>query len=201
MRRELLAEYFIQYAIEGTSPGRQANTGINYAPQGCYETLDGRWLALSVKSDSEWEKLCDVLDRQDMKNNSMFNTHLNRVENRNQLDISIQQTINGIESSPLADRLRFRGISCEIVFGFGEVLKSSVYSEKKMFYELHHKEAGTFSYPNPPWSFSESGIKTHLAAPTLGQHTDTVLSELVGLPESLMHNMKDSECIGTYPLI
>ena len=197
----LLAEYFIQYAVEGTSPGRQANTGTNYAPQGCYESVDGRWLALSVKSDSEWGKLCDVLDRQDMKNNAMFETYSKRVKNRHQLDITMQETINLIESSILADRLRSQGIACEIVSDFSEVLKSPLYTDKKMFYELHHTEAGTFSYPEPPWSFSRSGTRTHLAAPTLGQHTDIILSELVGLSDSLIENMKASECIGTYPLI
>ena len=197
----LLAEYFIQYALEGTSPGRQANMGLNYAPQGCYQSSDGRWVSLSVRTDLEWGKLCDVIDRQDMKNDAMFETYSKRVKNRQELDITMQETINLIESSSLADRLRSQGIACEIVLGFGEVLKSPVYSDKEMFYELSHKEAGTFSYPKPPWSFSKSTIKPHLAAPTLGQHTDIILSELVGLPERLIEDMKESECIGTYPLI
>ena len=175
--------------------------GLNYAPQGCYQSADGRWVSLSVRTDLEWGKLCDVIDRQDMKNNAMFETYSKRVKNRQQLDITMQETINLMESSSLADRLRSQGIACEIVLSFGEVLKSPVYSDKEMFYELQHKEAGTFSYPKPPWSFSKSTIKTHLAAPTLGQHTDIILSELVGLPERLIEDMKESECIGTYPLI
>ena len=155
----LLGEYFLRYSLDGISPGRQENTNINYAPQGCYETLDRKWLALSVKSDLEWDKFCDVIGRVDLKNDKRFNTHSNRATNRKKLDSNLQEMIKVLESSFLSERLRRHGIACELVHNFSEVLNSAVYKDKEKFFILDQDDVGTYSYPSPPWDFSGSSIR------------------------------------------
>lgn len=197
----LLGEYFLRYSLDGISPGRQENTNINYAPQGCYETSDRKWLALSVKSDLEWDKFCDVIGRVDLKNDKRFNTHSNRATNRKKLDSNLQEMIKVLESSFLSERLRRHGIACELVHNFSEVLNSAVYKDKEKFFILDQDDVGTYSYPSPPWDFSGSSIRMQLPAPTLGQHNKEILSDLIGLSDSLVYEMKKSECIGDFPLV
>ena len=67
----LLAEYIMEYSLTGNIPERQENSNRNVAPQGCYLSLDGIWIALTVEDETKWEAFQNSLGNPD----ELMDTH------------------------------------------------------------------------------------------------------------------------------
>lgn len=59
-----------------------------------------------------------------------------------------------------------------------------------MVTEIEHPSCGPMKLVSPPVKFSESKPSIRTPPPTLGQHTDEVLSELLGMQSSEIEALK-----------
>lgn len=71
----------------GKSPKRVGMAHPSIAPYGVFETADGQPVLISVQSDREWRKLCDIfLNRPELGSDPRFATNVDRVANRDDTD-------------------------------------------------------------------------------------------------------------------
>jgi CoA:oxalate CoA-transferase len=73
------------------------------------------------------------------------------------------------------------GIPCGPIHDVGQVCNDAQVVAREMIIELEHPVAGWQKMPNTPLKFSQTPIELQEPAPLLGQHTQQVLGEWLGL--------------------
>jgi crotonobetainyl-CoA:carnitine CoA-transferase CaiB-like acyl-CoA transferase len=196
----LLAEYIMEYSLTGNIPGRQENFTRNVAPQGCYLSLDGIWIALTVKDETEWIEFQNILGNPYELTDTRFLNLDSRHRYRFELDESISKVVARLDSRQFTDTLRSAGIPCEPVSNLLQVATSDDLHELGMFVGVDHPGTGSFYHVSPPWDFSVTPASIRMPAPTLGQHTNEVLRERLGWSEKSVQKLFDTGIIGTDPV-
>ncbi len=196
-------EPLMDYAFNGRVAGTSGNRDDKYAPQGTYPCRgDDRWISLSVRSDSEWAALCEVLERPGWVTDPRFVDGLSRFRNHELLDEFIAGITVGLTATDLQTRLQAAGVPAGEVLD-GKALLFNEHLSARGFYEVveHAESTGMppLPYAGRPWKFSETPGEIRSAAPTLGEHNDAVLADLLGFGHSRIAEMADANVIGTAP--
>ncbi len=187
----LIGEHLLEYVMNGTRTLPLGNRHSQFAPQGCYRCKgDDEWIALTVRSDEEWIKLCKALDHPEWGSNASFATAEARVGNHDELDRMIEEwTINHTHYDAV-QILQDQGIPSGAVLNTAELSEDQHLKDREYFV----KGAGGSDklFMGVPFKLSEGSGKIRLRGPDLGQHNEYVLCELLGRSkndvEPLMEN-------------
>ena len=196
-------EPLMDYAFNGRVTGTSGNREDLYAPQGTYPCEgDDRWISLSVRSDAEWAALCEVLEQPEWVNDSRFADGLSRFRNHELLDELISGVTVGWVAGDLQTHLQSVGVPAGEVLD-GKALLFNEHLNDRKFYEVveHAESTGIppLPYAGRPWKFSETPGQIRSAAPTLGEHNEAVLADLLGMGGSRISELSDTGVIGTTP--
>jgi succinate--hydroxymethylglutarate CoA-transferase len=66
---------------------------------------------------------------------------------------------------------------------------------RDMIVEMHHEHVGPIKMVNTPVKYSESRPSIRSPPPVLGQHTDEVLREVLGMSEDQIRGLKDEGAV------
>jgi len=90
------------------------------------------------------------------------------------------------------DRLVAAGVPCGPVNDIAAVFEDPQVRERKMRMEMEHSEAGTLALVASPLRLSASPVNYRLPPPLLGEHTDEVLTELLGMTPVELASLRDA---------
>ena len=196
-------EPLMDYAFNGRVTGTSGNRDDTYAPQGTYPCAGvDSWISLSVRSDNDWAVLCGVLERPDWVTDPRFADGLSRFDNHDFIDRLLSEVTVSWSADKLQEALQEVGVPAGAVLD-GKALLFNEHLNARGFYELvsHPESTGMppLPYASRPWKFGETPGRISSAAPTLGEHNDTVLADLLGLDNARIAAMTESGVIGTTP--
>ena len=109
--------------------------------------------------------------------------------------------IKKIDAVTVAEKIRENGIPCEVVLDTLQVATKQEFYDMELYEEILHRDSGAYYYVSPPWNYSRTRVTVREPAPTLGEHTESILRDLVDRNESIIQKMKDLGHIGTDPVI
>jgi crotonobetainyl-CoA:carnitine CoA-transferase CaiB-like acyl-CoA transferase len=175
----LLANVASNYLVGGVPPRRLGNAHPNIAPYEAFPARD-RWFVLAAANDGQWATLCATIGRPDLKDDPRFTTNSERVTNRP----ALLKVLNEIFSTRDADEwladLREAGLSCGPINAVPDVFAHPQAQARDLAVEAQHPTAGPVRLPGFPYKLSSTPATVRLPPPLLGQHTDEVLTELLG---------------------
>ena len=197
-------EPLMDYAFNGRVTGTSGNRDDRCAPQGTYTcTGEDSWISLSVRSDSEWTALCGVLERPKWVSDTRFTDGLSRFRNHDLIDTLISEVTSSWSADELQGALQASGVPAGAVLD-GRALLFNEHLNARGFYEVvsHTESSGMppLPYASRPWKFGETPGEIRSAAPTLGEHNRSILSDLLGLEDVRIAEMRDSGVIGASPV-
>jgi crotonobetainyl-CoA:carnitine CoA-transferase CaiB-like acyl-CoA transferase len=140
-------------------------------------------------SDSGWAQLANLIG-QGLHQDPRFATVAARRQHRAELEEIVRTWASGKTRQEIWERVRELGYFGAPVLSVGEVLEDPHIKERRAFIERDHPTAGPITFL-APWihlSMTPSGI--HQDAPAIGQHTDEVLSGLLGLTEAELGDLR-----------
>ena len=196
----LLAEYIMEGSLSGESPGRQGNINRDYAPQGCYLSKDSYWIAISVKTDRQWKSFCDSLMLDSFVTDEDYSTKEFRKMNAVRLDREISKKMGNCIASEVVGKLQAESVPCEVISTLLEAAENDDFYQMGLFEKIFHSESGNFYYPVPPWDFENNPRNAQEPAPTLGEHSEEIFSNLNGWSENKITRFKNLGLTGTDPL-
>ena len=196
----LLAEYIMEGSLSGESPGRQGNINRDYAPQGCYLSKDSYWIAISVKTDRQWKSFCDSLMLDSLVSDEDYSTKEFRKMNAVRLDREISKKMGNCIASEVVGKLQAESVPCEVISTLLEAAENDDFYQMGLFEKIFHSESGNFYYPVPPWDFENNPRNAQEPAPTLGEHSEEIFSNLNGWSENEITRFKNLGLTGTDPL-
>lgn len=177
----------------GKNPGRMGSAHPTIAPYQSFQAKD-MTVILAVANDNLWQKMCEVLEWQDLKDDSRFAKNIDRVTNREALIDILSKRIATIESKELFSKLDAVGVPCGPIHTIEQVLNHPQVLARDMILEIEHPTVNGLKVPGFPVKFSDTPSSLRHHPPLLGEHTDNVLSEL-GYTEREINELREQGTI------
>ena len=134
-------------------PGRGGNHQVPFAPQQVYRTGDGRWLAISVCTDSAWARLVEVLGSPPELLAGPLGTAGSRTGHQDELDSALERLICGRHGDELTSRLQAAGVAATMVATPADLVKDEHLRDRGFFGPVTHPQWGHRLLLGLPWRF------------------------------------------------
>ena len=158
-------------------------------PYQAYKTEDGDIL-FGGGNDRLFGLLCDGLGRPDWKTDPKFEVNPQRVAHREELDGAIEAITKTKTTKEWLLVFEGSGLPYSAVNDVQGTLNHEHVLARNMVKEMDHEWCGPVRMVNTPVKYSESKPSIRSVPPMLGQHTDEVLREVLGLSTSEIEALK-----------
>ena len=175
----LLANVASNYLVGGTEPRRLGNAHPNIAPYEAFRARD-RWFALAAANERQWATLCETIGRPDLRDDPRFATNGARVSNRPALVAALNEVFAACDVGEWLAALRAAGLPCGPINAVPDVFDHPQAQARGLALETDHPTAGPIQVTGFPYKLSQTPAEVRRPPPLLGQHTEEVLTELLG---------------------
>ncbi|KAF2097258.1 CoA-transferase family III [Rhizodiscina lignyota] len=163
--------------------GRWGTAHPSIVPYCAFKTADGDIL-VGGGNDRLYGILCDRIKKPEWTKDERFTTNALRVKNRDVLEAMIGDIIKTKTTAEWLQILEGSGMPYAPINDIQTTLNLEHTQARNMVVEVEHPACGTMKLVNTPVKYSESKPSIRTPPPTLGQHTDEVLSDLLGMSTS-----------------
>lgn len=136
-----------------------------------------------------WGAVCKVLARPELENNPLFKTPNDRWANRAALDAIVAEWTSKRSKYEAMKLMGDAGVPAGACQDTAEVLADPHLNAREMIHELEYPPRGKFKTVGCPLKLSDSPVSL-TRPPMLGEHTESVLGELCGVPAVEVKRMK-----------
>lgn len=173
---------------------RSGNQDPEVAPVGTFKTKDG-YIAIACSSEKQWQKLCELLKMEELKEDSRFIDNEARVKNLKELIFEIEKRTINIGKEELELILSKNKIASGAVKTIKEAFESEQVKAIDMVIEQDHPIIGKMRMPGIPIKFSKTpGDPFMKCAPFVGEDTISVLKEL-GYSDIEINMLKNEDIV------
>ena len=176
----MLANQNLNYMTSGVAPTRAGNAHQNVVPYQVFKTSDG-FMIVAVGNDSQFRAFFKVLGIAHYGTDPKFATNQTRIVNRLELIAVLEQIMAGGERDDWIAKLEAVGVPCGPIQTIDQVFAHPQVIARDIWKNIPHPTGGSSPTTASPMNFSATPVQYRRAAPTLGQHTDEVLSEILGI--------------------
>jgi crotonobetainyl-CoA:carnitine CoA-transferase CaiB-like acyl-CoA transferase len=175
-----LANQAMNYLATGENPPRLGNQHPNIAPYQVFPTADGH-IVLSVGNDPTWRRFCEAFGLAELIGDPRFATNAARVANRAAVTEALTPLMQSRTTTEWVARLEALKIGCGPINRLADVFADPHVKARGMVVEMPHAEAGTIKVLANPVKLSATPPTYRITPPALGEHTERVLGELLGM--------------------
>jgi len=166
-----------KYFATGETPLQQGNDHGTIAPYGTYKTKDG-YLNIASGRQKMWEKLCKLLDMENLIHDPRFKTIPDRVQNKDSLREFLEQKLFSKSTEEWVELLNQNGIACGPILTIDQTFGNRQVLHQKMLMEIEHCTAGKIKMIGFPVKLSRTPCRIACPPPCAGQNTNEILREL-----------------------
>jgi crotonobetainyl-CoA:carnitine CoA-transferase CaiB-like acyl-CoA transferase len=189
-----LANQAANYLIGGKAPERMGNAHPNIVPYQDFPTADGDMI-LAIGNDGQFARFSEVAGHPEWAADARFATNRGRVENRATLLPLLRQATAFRTTREWMEALAQAGVPCGPINRIDQVFDDPQVKARQLCVKLPHPVAGEVPLVANPIRLSASPIEYRRAPPLLGQHTDEVLADWLGLSAVELQRLKDEHII------
>jgi glutaryl-CoA transferase len=186
----MLANVASNYLISGNLPKRYGNAHANIVPYQNFQASDA-WFVIAVGNDKQFERLCGVIGKRDLANDTRFVTNAVRVENRDALIEFLKPIFLQRIASEWLVALEAAEIPCGPINTLDKVFAMPQVEAREMLIHMGHSEIEDLKLVSSPLKFSDTPVEYKLPPPRLGEHTEQVLKELFGYSSERLISLKE----------
>jgi benzylsuccinate CoA-transferase BbsF subunit len=199
----ILETAILDYTVNNRIQERTGNRIANAAPHGCYPCKgedrvctvmtnlgpapakkNNRWCVIAVFTDDQWNAFCKVIGNPSWTNDDKFSTLLARKQHEDALDRLVGEWTGQRTPEEVMMVLQKAGVPAGVVQDAEDVLVHDPQLRARGYYVyLDHCEAGLCAYDGFAYKLSETPGKLSRPAPRIGEHTEYVCKEVLGMSE------------------
>ncbi len=176
----MLANQNLNFMTSGSAPKRAGNAHQNLVPYQVFAASDGH-LIVAVGNDSQFRNYCGAIGLPELSADPRFSTNPQRVKNRAELVPLLAERMATGARDHWLESLEAVGVPAGPINTLDQVYEDPQVLARGMKRELPHPTAGTVPIASSPLKFSDSPVEYRRAPPLLGEHTEQVLAEKLGL--------------------
>ncbi|ALL78018.1 MULTISPECIES: CoA transferase [unclassified Pseudonocardia] len=179
-----------EWELAGFQRERSGSTLPGVAPSNVYPTRDGAEVLIAGNRDTVFRRLASVLGREDWLDDDRFATHGARGEHGAELDALIGAITATRDSAALLDALHDAGVPAGLAYRSEDMLRDPHFAARQAIVRLTHPALGPFPMQNVVPQLSGTPGRVGSLGPELGEHTDAVLSSVLGLDDARIAELR-----------
>lgn len=173
----LQALQIAEYSISGRLPEPSGNSNPLASPADLFRTADG-YLLLVVLKDEHWQRLCAVLELDDLAADARYAERSGRLEHRDEIASAVQDRLGQLPTAEWFARLSEADLLVARVRDYRDVCADEQVAHNGALLELPADGERTVTAVRLPYVFADSGTAMRAAPPRLGADTVSTLDEL-----------------------
>jgi crotonobetainyl-CoA:carnitine CoA-transferase CaiB-like acyl-CoA transferase len=186
----------MQHLFSGANPQRGGNTSPDTCPSGVFQAKDSAFY-INCGNDKIFQRLMSqVLDREDLASAEIYATGPDRIRRRDELFVILGEAFSQQPWAHWQSRMRAAGVPHGQVRSVGEAIRSPEARERRIVTRIPHDTAGWVPNVSLPIRYSGTPIADPVAAPSVGQHTDGVLRDVLGYDDTRMAKLAEAGAFG-----
>jgi crotonobetainyl-CoA:carnitine CoA-transferase CaiB-like acyl-CoA transferase len=162
-----------------------------------YPTSDGAEVVIAANADSVFVRLCDAMGRPELANDPRYEKHNARGGNSEELDSLISAWTAAAPCEALLSTLEAYGVPAGRIFTAPDMLTDPQYLAREMVRRVTSAQGWEVPMTGVVPRFSDTPGAIRHAGPRLGEHTEEVLSEVLGLDDAAIGELRSAGIIAT----
>src|SRR5262249_37765443 len=176
----MLVRVGVSYLNTGSGDGRIGNGHGSLVPYATYRAADGM-LVIAVGNDMQFARCAAVLGHPEWSEDERFRTNRARVERRALVDGLINEWRARDGADAWIEKLKGAGVPCGRINSVAQALNHPHTAARSMVETAEHPLVGQLKMLGIPFKFSGTPASVRRPPPTLGQHTEELLTQELGL--------------------
>ncbi len=189
-----LANQAANYLVGSVVPKRMGNAHPNIVPYQEFPTADG-YMIVAVGNDSQFSNLCKTLGKPEWASDERFSTNPQRVKHRSELIALIHGMTVRRTTDEWVAAMEAAGVPCGPINTLDRVFADPQVQARGTRIEMPHPLAKNVALVANPIRLSESPVQYRCAPPTLGQHTEEVLSDWLAASATEIDGLRAKKAI------
>jgi crotonobetainyl-CoA:carnitine CoA-transferase CaiB-like acyl-CoA transferase len=185
----------MNYLHTGMTPKAWGTAHATIVPYQAYPTSDGHFI-LAVGNDRQFKAFCEFAGDPALAGDPRFTTNALRVANRTACDARVKALTVKMPTAHWIEGLSKRAVPCGPVNTIDKVFADPQVQARNMTVEIPHRATGKPErYIASPIKMSATPVEYRRAAPMVGEHTDEVLGELLGMDKGGIAKLREAGAI------
>jgi len=198
----LLGPVLLERAVAGgvSTPAGNASQEASGAPHGVYPCAgDDRWIAITVFDDDDWRRFAGAIGDPAWSRDPRYSTRAGRCAHAAELDRNVAAWTRTVDAEAAMERLQAAGVAAGRVANAADLCaRDPQLAARGHFVDVATPEGRTVRLDGPAFLLSETPAAVRGPGPLLGEHSDSVLAEVLGLgPDELAALHADGVVVGS----
>ena len=189
-----LENAFTRFFATGEVPRRIGTRHPVLTPFQALPTKDGH-MVVAVARQDWWEKFCKLLKREDLISDERFKTNPDRTKNHKALEEILSAATRTRNTTDWVSDMEKLDVACGPLNTIPQVAADPNTAARDMIREVKHSTAGMLKVVNNPVKLSRTPVNLEKASPVLGENTEEIFVNLLGLSQAEMAKLKEEKVI------
>lgn len=189
----LLENAIARFDVTGEAPQPLGSRHPTITPFQFFATVDG-WVVVAAGNDRLFSALCQTVGCPDLPDDPRFVDNGTRTANHAALEQELAERFLTRPVAAWLQALEAAGVPCGPVNDIASVAGDEHVAARGLL-QRQAFDGGDVAVPGPPLKFSDSALRPVSPAPGLGEHTDNVLQDLLGLSAQDLASLRSSSVI------
>ena len=187
----VLENAVVRYFATGEAPKPLGARHPAITPFEAFASADGH-VIIALGNDTLWAKFCEHVNRTDLISDERFQTNADRTENHNDLFPILSEIMSQRTTDDWIDALGKIGVPCGPINAMDKVVSHPQVQAREMITRVAHQITGEVEVPGVPIKLSETPGNVDAPAPSLGEHTTEVLTEVLKMSPDEVESLRQN---------
>jgi formyl-CoA transferase len=180
-----------EYGLTGYVRERSGSVLPGIAPSNAYPTKDGALVVIGANQDTLFRRLCDAMGRPELAQDPRYAGHAARGEHQAELDALIGAWTATLDAEALLALMETSGVAAGRVYRAPDMLDDPQFAARDAIVEVPHPVFGAVKMQNAFPKLTGTPGSVRWPGPALGEHTDAVLTERLGMSTDEISGLRE----------
>lgn len=184
------------YGLYGTVRERTGPHNPIACPLGHFRTKDDKWVAFACTTNKLFEALAVAMGRPELASDALYGRHTKRLESRHEVNEVVSAWCGALTREEVEAKCNAAGAPYAPLANIADIFGNRQFHARRNLVSIDDADLGeTLVVPCTLPRLSETPGEIKTLGPALGQHTDEVLEQLLGMSQSEIKRLHDTRVI------
>lgn len=177
-------------SVTGESLQRQGNRVTHLAPRGAWQTLDQRWISVTVGNDNTFRSLAAAMSMPQLTSDERFITNRARLANVDAIEDILKDWFGKTSYADALHALQEHNVAHAPLYDAGQLLTDPQLLSRNAFVNIEDDELGHALLPNVLARFSDSPGSVRFAGRPKGADNERIYRDRLGLTANALQELQ-----------